>query len=145
MNTITKIALSISFILLMLCISCKNEMREIHYGEDNCELCRMTVMNPQFAAGLLTSKGKVYTFDAGECLVRYLKTNGVNEKDQYFMSDYNKPGTLIDATNAAYLHGDNIQSPMGGNLAAFSNIASGQDVQKELGGDLLTWQQLIGK
>lgn len=120
-------------------------MRAIKYGEDNCELCRMTVMNPQFAAGLLTSKGKVYTFDAGECLVRYLKANGVNENDQYFMSDYYKAGTLIDATKAAYLHGDNIQSPMGGNLAAFSNISSAQDLQKELGGDLLTWQQLIGK
>ncbi len=120
-------------------------MREIKYGEDNCELCRMTVMNPQFAAGLLTSKGKVYTFDAGECLVRFLKANGVNEKDQYFMSDYMNPGTLIDATKAAYLHGDSIQSPMGGNLAAFSNIASAQDAQKELGGDLLSWQQLIGK
>ncbi|MBK6346711.1 MAG: nitrous oxide reductase accessory protein NosL [Bacteroidales bacterium] len=145
MNLIARIALSASFIFLMLCTSCKNDMREIQYGEDNCELCRMTVMNPQFAAGLLTSKGKVYTFDAGECLVRYLKANGVNEKDQYFMSDYNKPGTLIDARKAAYLHGDSIQSPMGGNLAAFSNLVSAQVAQKELGGDLLTWQQLIGK
>lgn len=140
-----KIVTPIPFILLMLISSCKNEMRAIHYGEDNCEQCRMTVMNPQYAAGLLTSKGKVFTFDAGECLVRYLKVNGVKEKDQYFMSDYNIPGTLIDATKAMYLHGDSIQSPMGGNLAAFSDEVSAQLVQKELGGELLTWQQLIGK
>jgi len=120
-------------------------MRPIEYGKDNCEQCRMTVINPQFAAGLLTSKGKVYAFDAGECLVRYLKANGVNVKDQYFMSDYTKPGTLIDATKSAYLHGENIQSPMGGNLAAFSDIASAKSAQTELGGNLLNWNELISK
>lgn len=145
MKTTINQLISISLILLLFCFSCKNEMRPIEYGKDNCEQCRMTVVNPQFAAGLLTSKGKVYTFDAGECLVRYLKANGVYEKDQYFMSDYTKPGILIDATKSSYLHGENILSPMGGNLAAFGDIATAKAVQIELGGDLLTWNELIRK
>lgn len=120
-------------------------MRPINYGKDNCEQCRMTVMNPQFGAGLLTSKGKVLTFDSGECLVRYLKTKETNKDDQYFVSDYNKPGTLLNATKASFLHSDNIQSPMGGNLAAFLNLASAQKLQKDLGGELLTWEELIRK
>ncbi|MBK7174430.1 MAG: nitrous oxide reductase accessory protein NosL [Bacteroidales bacterium] len=138
-----KIIYSFPLILLMLIGSCKNEMRPINYGKDNCELCRMTVMNPQYAAGLLTSKGKVYTFDAGECLVRYVKKNGVNEKDQYFMSDYNKPGSLVDATTAFYLHGDSIQSPMGGNLASFKDLTSAKVAQTSLGGQILSWKDLI--
>ena len=120
-------------------------MRPIEYGKDNCEQCRMTVMNPKFGAGMLTSKGKVFTFDAGECLVRYAKANGINEKDQYFMSDYTKPGTLIDATKSAYLHGDSIQSPMGGNLASFKDLASAKVAQSSLGGQILTWEELIKK
>ena len=132
-------------ILLFFCFSCKNEMRPIEYGKDNCVQCRMTVMNPKFGAGMLTSKGKVFTFDAGECMVRYVKANGVNEKDQYFMSDYNKPGTLIDATKSSYLHGDSIQSPMGGNLASFKDLASAKDAQSSLGGQILTWEELIKK
>jgi|APHig6443717497_1056834.scaffolds.fasta_scaffold257893_1 copper chaperone NosL len=135
----------VSFILLIFCFSCKNEMRPIEYGKDNCEQCRMTVMNPKFGAGMLTSKGKVFTFDAGECLVRYVKANGINEKDQYFMSDYTKPGTLIDATKSAYLHGDSIQSPMGGNLASFKDLASAKVAQSSLGGQILTWEELIKK
>ena len=140
-----KYRFSAPLILLIFCFSCKNEMRPIEYGKDNCEQCRMTVMNPKFGAGMLTSKGKVFTFDAGECLVRYVKANGVNEKDQYFMSDYNNPGTLIDATKSAYLHCDNIQSPMGGNLASFKDLASAKVVQNSLGGQILTWEELIKK
>ncbi|MBK7027770.1 MAG: nitrous oxide reductase accessory protein NosL [Bacteroidales bacterium] len=138
-----KIIYSFPLILLMLIGSCKNEMRPINYGKDNCELCRMTVMNPQYAAGLLTSKGKVYTFDAGECLVRYVKKNGINEMDQYFMSDYNKPGSLVDATTAFYLQGDSIQSPMGGNLASFKDLTSAKVAQTSLGGQILSWKDLI--
>jgi copper chaperone NosL len=143
--TMPKYLLLLSFSLLLLCFSCKNEMRAINYGKDNCEQCRMTVMNPQFAAGLLTPKGKVYTFDAGECLVRYVKANGMDNKAQYFMSNYSEPGTLIDATKSVYLRGENIQSPMGGNLAAFSNINAAKAVQSELGGEILSWVELIGK
>ncbi|MEI6750119.1 MAG: nitrous oxide reductase accessory protein NosL [Bacteroidales bacterium] len=132
----------IFFILLLFCISCKHEMRPINYGKDNCEQCRMTVMDPQYAAGMLTSKGKVLTFDSEECLVRYIKVNGLHEKNQYFVSDYNKPGTLLNATESTFLHSDSIQSPMGGNLAAFSNIASAKTLQTELGGEIMTWQEL---
>jgi copper chaperone NosL len=120
-------------------------MRPIEYGKDNCEQCRMTVMNPKFGAGLLTSKGKVFAFDAGECLVRYVKANGYNEKDQYFMSDYTNPGTLIDATKSTYLHGDSIQSPMGGNLASFKDLKSAMVAQNSLGGQILSWEELIKK
>ena len=127
------------------CTACKHEMRPIQYGTDNCEQCRMTVMNPQFSAAMLTSKGKTYAFDAEECLVRYLKAKGINENDEYFVSDYNKPGSLINAVTATYLHSDSIQSPMGGNLAAFSDKAAAENVHKELGGEVLNWQQLTGK
>ena len=130
---------------ILFCTACKHEMRTIQYGKDNCEQCRMTVMNPQFASAMLTSKGKTYTFDAEECLVRYLKANGINAKDQYFVSDYNKPGSLINAVTATYLHSDSIQSPMGGNLAAFIDQTTAENVQKELGGEVLNWQRLTGK
>ncbi len=136
---------SFSIVILMLCVSCKHEMRPIEYGKDNCEQCRMTVMDPQFGAGMLTAKGKVLAFDAGECLVRYVKTKNVDSKDQVFVSDYLKPGTLIDATSAFYLHGENIQSPMGGNLASFSDLASAKAAQDVLGGEILKWKELIGE
>lgn len=138
-----KSIVNIFIVSLLLCSSCKHELRPILYGKDNCEHCRMTVMDPQFAAEMLTSKGKTFTFDAEECLVRYIKVKGINDKDQYFVSDYMKPGSLIDATKAVYLHGDSIQSPMGGNLAAFRNERDADSVQQKLGGKILGWNELL--
>jgi len=120
-------------------------MRPIEYGKDNCEQCRMTVMNPQFGAGMLTAKGKVFAFDAGECLVRYLKSKGIKENEEYYVSDYLAPGTLIHATEAVFLHGDSIQSPMGGNLAAFNSRESALSVQQDLGGTIMDWNNLFNK
>ncbi len=135
----------LSFVTLIFCSACKHEMRPLDYGKENCEQCRMTVMNPQFGAGMLTSKGKVYAFDSGECLVRYLKSKGISGNDQYFVSDFNKPGSLVDATKAIFLQSAQIESPMGGNLASFAHQAAAKLAQKELGGELLNWQQLIAK
>jgi copper chaperone NosL len=137
--------LLIFFASVTVLSACKNEMRPIEYGKDNCEQCRMTVMDPQFAAGMLSSKGKVLTFDAGECLFRYLKAKGINERDQYFVSDYNHPGTLLDALTANYLHGDSIQSPMGGNLAAFHDLNAAKAAQESLGGEILSWKDMFSK
>ena len=133
------------FLSLFIISACTSSMRQIEYGKDNCEFCRMTVMDPRFASGILTSKGRVYTFDSEECLANYVKEKGFSEKDQYFVSDYTRPGTLIEATGAIYLHSDSIQSPMGGNLGAFIDQSSALSCQKELGGELLKWSQLTGR
>ena len=132
-------------IYTFLLLSCKHEMRPIAYGKDNCEQCRMTVMEPQYAAGMLSSKGKVFTFDSGECLLRYLKSKGIHENETYYVSDYVKPGELIDASKATFLHSDSIQSPMGGHLAAFGSLQSARVTQSKLNGELLTWKELIAK
>jgi copper chaperone NosL len=136
---------AIFIILCVVFISCKHEMRPIAYGKDNCEQCRMTIMDPQFGAGMLTSKGKVYTFDSGECLFRYVKSRGIHEGEAYYVSDYTNPGKLIDATIAAYLHGDSIQSPMGGHLAAFNSLEAARIAQTALKGEILNWKDLTSK
>ena len=146
MDTNTSIKLMMPFLLaLFLCFSCKNEMRPINYGQENCEQCRMTITNPKFGAGLLTSKGKVLTFDSGECLVKYIKLKGLDKSSQYFVSDYNKTASLMDAAKAVFLHSSKIESPMGGNLAAFANEALAKAAQNDLGGDIFSWDELIAK
>ncbi|MEI6576558.1 MAG: nitrous oxide reductase accessory protein NosL [Bacteroidota bacterium] len=135
------IAISLGIILI---VSCKHEMRELAYGKDNCEHCRMTVIDPQFGAGMMTSTGKVFAFDSGECLIGYIKAKGTKPSEHYYVSDYMKPGTLIDASKAIFLHSDSIQSPMGGNLAAFFDTQEAKATQQKIGGELLSWGKLVG-
>ena len=140
-----KTNIAIVLLSIMLITACKKELRPISFGKDNCEQCRMTVMDPRFAAAILTSKGKTLPFDAEECMLRYIKSKGIAEDDHCFVSDYTLPGTLIPADEAVFLHGDSIDSPMGGNLAAFSKKSPADSVQKRLGGRMLLWQELVRK
>ncbi|HEU5219058.1 MAG TPA: hypothetical protein VFU23_10390 [Gemmatimonadales bacterium] len=49
--------------------------RPIAYGKEACAFCRMTVSDPRFGAELVTTRGRVYTFDSIECLASYYLGN----------------------------------------------------------------------
>lgn len=122
--------------------SCNNEPPQINYGKDLCDFCKMTVMDKKFGAVLVNKKGKMLKFDSGECMVNYLKTDKGFYPAQYLIVNYEKPGELVDAEKAYYLHGGSINSPMGGNLAAFKSNEAAAKFRHELNGDLILWDKV---
>jgi copper chaperone NosL len=132
--------LLITFLLFML--GCSPSSQPIQYGSDMCHFCKMTVVDRQHAAEAVTSKGKVYTFDAVECLLGFL----ANEEGVTFayllVNDYMAPGELVDAASCTYLISPAIPSPMGENLSAFSDPAAATELQAAKGGELLDWEAL---
>ena len=48
--------------------ACSKGHQPINYGEDECEFCKMMVMDKRYGAELVTDKGKIYFFDSIECL-----------------------------------------------------------------------------
>ena len=65
-----------TLILLSLVLSsCQVSERPIDYGADECDYCKMIIMDQRYGSELVTEKGKVYTFDAAECLIEYLQYN----------------------------------------------------------------------
>lgn len=130
-------------ILSLLVTSCKVEPRPINYGEDHCYNCDMTVVSKTHAAEFVTKKGKSYMFDAAECLVwKLAKDKNESEMEYVLVSDYAKPGSLIDAKSATYLITEKIKSPMGANLAAFKTSESAKKAQSMYGGKTYTWEAL---
>ena len=131
--------------LSVLLSSCSVKPLPINYGKDQCDLCKMTIMDKKFGAELVTTKGRIYHFDSDECLIQYLKKNSVPENfySHILVTDYANPGTLIDAKTAFYLHGDQVQSPMGGNIASFADEASAKKSQSQLGGDIIHWSAIF--
>ena len=145
MNSI-KINLLIYLSAVLLLFSCTVEPKDIAYGHDHCALCDMTVVDKTHAAQYVTSKGKAYMFDAVECLVR--KINKDNNEEQLafiLVIDYNRPGELVNAKDAYYLISENIKSPMGANLSAFSNSKLAQKAKSEFGGEVFSWEELKNK
>lgn len=134
------------FSLMMLVISsCSKQPEPIAYGEDECEFCKMIVMDKRYGAELVTDKGKIYKFDSVECLVGYIDNKKLNEKDysSVWVGNYSNPGNLIDASKAIYLKNDELRSPMGLNVLAVETQDQFDIIFEKDGGKKLVWKDLF--
>jgi copper chaperone NosL len=136
-----------TFLILSLGLltACKPKPEPINYGGDECELCRMRIMDDRYGAELVTPKGKVYKFDSIECLIGYsLNKNLIGDENHLmFISDFSKPGELVDARKSFYIHNNNFRSPMGLNVSAFANDSEQLKFLTENSGEKLNWIEVI--
>ena len=129
--------------VLALFSSCTPEPQPIAFGEDDCHFCKMTIVDQRYGAELVTSKGKIYKFDALECMINAaFKENLVEENSIHslLVVPYDKPGNLISAIDKFYLQSRNLPSPMGMYISAFSEKEAAKDAQSANGGELLDWE-----
>jgi len=129
--------------LLLIFFSCNVAPKPIDYGNDGCHFCKMTIIDKQHAAEIITQKGKIYKFDATECMIHFLDDFDSSEIKLYLSNNYTNPKALIDATTATFLISENIPSPMGAFLSAFKSNEDAVKMQMEKGGDLYTWDELL--
>ena len=135
-----------NFLLLMILFlsSCQVSERPIEYGVDDCDYCKMIIMDQRYGSELVTEKGKVYTFDAAECLIEYLQYNAEIADAARFLlvTPYTDPNRLIDARTATYLVSEQMPSPMGAYLTAFADRKVAEEFQSTKGGVLYTWEEI---
>ncbi|PHR13157.1 MAG: hypothetical protein COA40_06565 [Aequorivita sp.] len=130
-------------IITVLLVSCNVSPQHIEYGTDACHYCNMTIVDRQHAAQLVTTKGKVFKYDAIECMVHSLQDNKNDaEIALYLVADFNQPGQLMDATMASYLVSEQISSPMGANLSAFENEKSAENAKQKFTGEVFSWEKI---
>ena len=138
--------MKVSYIIVVLLIiglsSCNIAPAPINYGSDGCQYCSMTIVDKQHAAQFVTQKGKVFKFDAAECMMNYLKEIDKTTVALFLVNDYEAPGELINATEATYLICKNIPSPMGEFLTAFKSREVAERVHAANQGVLLSWAEL---
>lgn len=115
MNRIPAVLL-IVFSCFTACSSNKSETIKLH--SDGCDYCQMKISDGRFGAEIITQKGRVYKFDDLQCLLNYASSSK-SAIAAYYVHDFSKPNTLIDATSAYYVKNEGLKSPMGGNTAAF--------------------------
>lgn len=130
------------FTILCLIIGCSVGPKPIDYGHVGCHYCSMTIVDKQHAAQLVTKKGKVFNFDAIECMINHLKDEDESTMALFLVNDFDQPGELVDATKTSYLISENIPSPMGAFLSAFSEEQAAQHALDENGGELYAWAEI---
>jgi copper chaperone NosL len=129
-------------LMLVLLAGCQVKPEPIAYGSDACHFCRMTIVDQQHGAEMVTRKGKVFKFDAVECLLNHLKEVDDQTVALYLVNTYTQPGELKDATGAAYLVSEAIPSPMGDFLTAFEKEMDALDAVEKHGGDVYSWAEI---
>jgi copper chaperone NosL len=126
--------------------SCTIKEKKIDYSVDDCTRCKMKLMDQRYGCEIVTSKGKVFTFDAIECMIPYLKRDEFKNNKPAFtiVTPYTNPGTLINAHSAYYLQSAKLPSPMGAYLTAFTDEKTAIDFQTKNGGKVYSWNELFG-
>lgn len=134
-------------VILFITASCTANPEPINFGTDQCEHCRMTIVDNRFGAEIITTKGKVYKFDAAECMLRYVKTGKISDGDvkEYLVIDASNPSQLTEAKKAVYLISEKFPSPMGANLSAFAKRTDAEAFQKNYPGEIKSWNDIQAK
>ncbi len=141
-----KIKWILIFIVLVtiLITSCSKQPQPINYGEDECEFCKMMVMDKRYGSELVSDKGKIYFFDSIECLIGYIDNKNMSRQDysSVWVSNYADPGNIIDASKAIYLKNDELRSPMGLNALAVETKEQFDLIFNQYGGQQLKFEDL---
>lgn len=108
-----------AFAMLAACGTGKPE--PIAYNSDACGYCRMQISDPRFGAELVTRHGRVVKFDSIDCLVSFYKQAATaDDVGSVWVSDFQKPGTFIDAKHARFVDLGPGRAPMGRGWAAIA-------------------------
>jgi copper chaperone NosL len=133
-------------LLVFIFLSCGLEPEPINYGVDICAHCNMKIMDKRYGAEFVSSKGKIFKFDSGECLIEYVAQNSIPENDgMKLVTDFSNPGNLINTSEATFIISQRLPSPMGAFLTAFSSKKAAQAKIEEVGGELYNWASVKEK
>jgi copper chaperone NosL len=129
-------------LLFLVVLGCEIKPQPVDYGNDTCVFCKMTIVDRQHSAELVTTKGRSYKYDAIECMMNDLKKWERPTVELYLVADYANPGTMINADYALFLRSPTIPSPMGEYLSAFSREELLDITLLEHEGKRMNWQEL---
>lgn len=128
-------------LVLMLSVSCQPKPEPINYGQDGCSYCKMTIVDKRYAAELVTEKGKVFKFDAVECMINYRSEHTETTFAHTLVSTYDSK-ILTDAAACVYLRSENLPSPMGMYITAISEKSTAEKLKQDQGGQMYSWEEL---
>ena len=104
--------------------------------KDQCDNCKMTISDINYATELITEKGRVYKFDDISCMTMYENSEADKVKNaKKYVIDV-PTGKFLELSKATLITGGNIKSPMCGNTQAFASKEAAQKAATTLGASL---------
>lgn len=134
-----------TLVLCALLFACSVKPEPLEYGVDACHTCKMTLVDRKFGGEVVTTKGKIFKFDDVNCMVNFLNSGEVTERDVAYrlVVDYSTPEKLIAAGDAFYVKADEVRSPIASGIASFETEGAMRERLREWNGIYLTWGELV--
>ncbi len=133
-------------LLITILAGCSHKAEPINFGKDSCAECKMTIVDPRFGGEIVTKKGKIYKFDDAHCVAVFMENRRVemgNIHKTYFVDFNTKNKEFIKVNEAEFVVSSKLNSPMGGNAAAFRNKQEAEKQSAALEGSKVTnWATL---
>ena len=147
MHIVNKTWLMISTFLILAFLSCNSGPQPIKLGSDACDFCKMSIADQHFGAEIITKKGKVYKFDDMHCILAFMKSNTISNKDikETWLINFSEPHNFIPAEKAFLLKSNELHSPMGGNVACFDDENKMKETRNDVKGEVVIWDQLVNE
>jgi copper chaperone NosL len=132
-------------LIMLFFSSCSVKPEPINFGKDQCDDCRMTIVDNHFGAEILTKKGRAYKFDDVRCVSNYINTGRIKKDDigSVLFVNYNNSKDLVDSKAAVFVVSEALKSPMNSNAAAFDSEAAAKQIANSNAGQVTTWQNLL--
>lgn len=130
--------------VVALAAGCSPAPQPIAYGEDVGEHCMMLITDERYGAEIVMETGRVHKFDSIECMAGYYQSQVAEDRvHSLWVTDFQRPGTLIRVEDARILHSPNLRSPMGMNLTAFGEGMTEDAVVHAFAGEIVGWDDVL--
>ncbi len=130
----TAVSLAGCMLLSITLSSCSVEPQNIILGKDQCQHCKMLIMDNRFGSEIILKTGKAIKFDDLICMDQFVDNGKIelSKVHTFYVVDY-ITGELFPETVAYFAGNGTIRSPMGGNIAAFKNENQRIEIMNNLG------------
>ncbi|MCA0982045.1 MULTISPECIES: nitrous oxide reductase accessory protein NosL [Exiguobacterium] len=124
------------------CSSASAEPFEIKWGETECEVCKMKIMDEQFAAEAIMENEKGYAFDDIGCLMRdWYPEQKEDDIAAMYVKDFNTKD-WVELDEAMFVYDKESKTPMAYNILSFAKEADAEAYMEENGGKMMNFDQL---
>lgn len=136
---------AVAVLVMSMVTSCNTQPEPFAIGKDLCEDCKMTIMEPQFGAEIITNKGRIFKFDDLHCVVNYINKGKIVQSDikQTVAVDYNNASQFVDVSEAMFVTSEQLKSPMNSNTAAFATKEAADKTAAQTGGTVKDWNAVL--
>lgn len=144
---LNRLLTSLCLCLLVVLTGCSKQRIEpvAINPEDMCNYCKMAISDKRFAAEFIDRDGQALKFDDLGCMLDYIKEKGNKEQvAAHFVMDFDTRQWL-KTEDAFFVNSSELHSPMGGNMAAFSDEAKARAAAEKFGGKLLRFNDLLAR